>query len=90
MCNVVTNYYIYAACRDPGVHFYASKLDGQDQQVCRTGPHERCLPALFRSLTSVWFGKYAHENAMKKGMLGKEMVGSVLKERADVTLPRRR
>ncbi|CAI6095805.1 unnamed protein product [Clonostachys chloroleuca] len=90
MCNVVTNYYIYAACRDPGVHFYASKLDGQDQQVCGTGPHERCLPALFRSLTSVRFGKYAHKNAMKKGTPRKKVVGSVLKERVDATLLRRR
>ncbi|CAG9971248.1 unnamed protein product [Clonostachys byssicola] len=45
MCNVVTNYYIYAACRDPGVHFYASKLDGQDQQVLMSGTLSHLIPA---------------------------------------------
>ncbi|VUC19888.1 unnamed protein product [Clonostachys rosea] len=85
MCNVVANYYIYTACRDPGVHFYASDTDGEIHLVCATGPHERYLPALRRSLTSAEFGKYARENATKKGIPGKKRVGSVRKARADVT-----
>lgn len=43
MCNVTRNYYIYSSCRDPGVHYFQTEMDGDKTQACSQGPHERYI-----------------------------------------------
>lgn len=43
MCNVTRNYYIYSSCRDPGVHYFQTEMDGDRTQACSQGPHERYI-----------------------------------------------
>lgn len=43
MCNVTRNYYIYSSCRDPGVHYFQTEMDGDRAQACSQGPHERYI-----------------------------------------------
>ncbi|KAL0474815.1 hypothetical protein QR685DRAFT_567709 [Neurospora intermedia] len=43
MCNFFKNYYIYASCTDPGLHFYKIELDGSPQGACPRAPHERFI-----------------------------------------------
>ncbi|KAK3355760.1 hypothetical protein B0H65DRAFT_545002 [Neurospora tetraspora] len=43
MCDFFKNYYIYASCTDPGLHFYKIELDGSPQGACPRAPHERFI-----------------------------------------------
>ncbi|KAK3951015.1 hypothetical protein QBC32DRAFT_371481 [Pseudoneurospora amorphoporcata] len=43
MCDFFKNYYIYASCTDPGLHFYKIELDGSPQGACSRAPHERFI-----------------------------------------------
>lgn len=43
MCEWYRNFYVYTTCHDPGLHFYATSVDGSREYGCIYGPHERYI-----------------------------------------------
>ena len=43
MCDFTKNYYIYTSCVDPGAHFFGTSVDGNLEDSCPNGPHERYI-----------------------------------------------
>lgn len=43
MCTFTKNYYIYASCQDPGLHYFRTSMEGNSANRCSKAPHERYI-----------------------------------------------